>query len=80
MFSVGDVDGDEDKDILISGDGDPRIFLFMQEETGYQTHQLFEDMPQAAVHMVDTNNDGQLEMLIGSYDRNVVMYLQKEAQ
>lgn len=80
VFSVGDIDGDSDLDILISGDGDPRIFLFTQEDTGYQEHLLYEDMPQAGVHMVDTNNDGQLEMLIGSYERNVVFFLQREAE
>ena len=53
----------------ISGDGDLRIFLSAQEDTGYQEHLLYEDMPQAGVHMVDTNNDGQLEMLIGSYEQ-----------
>ncbi len=79
VFSVGDIDGDQDMDILISGDGDPRVFLFIQDASGYKSHVLFEDMPQAAVHMVDTNNDGQIEMLVGSYDRNVVMYLQREA-
>jgi hypothetical protein len=37
-------------------------------------------MPQAGVHLVDTNNDGQLEMLIGSYERNVVFFLQREGE
>lgn len=80
VFSVGDVDGDADLDILISGDGDPKVYLFEQEESGYTAHTLFDNMPQAGVHMVDTNNDGQLEMLVGSYDNNVVFLLKKEVQ
>ena len=78
IFSLGDIDGDSDLDILISGDGDPRVFLFKKDGEEYTKHLIFDNMPQAGVHVVDVNNDGQLEMFIGSYEENVVFFLQKE--
>jgi len=30
IFGVGDIDGDADKDILLSGDGDPHVYWLQQ--------------------------------------------------
>ena len=78
VFSLGDIDGDTDLDILISGDGDPNVYLFINDGGMYQKHLLYNNMPQAGVHLVDVNNDQQMEILVGSYEQNVVFLLQKE--
>ncbi|MAA79866.1 MAG: hypothetical protein CL916_11465 [Deltaproteobacteria bacterium] len=80
VFSIGDIDGDADMDILISGDGDPRIFWMEQKEGTFIEHVLMEDMPQAGVHIADTNHDGINEMFVGSYDRNVVFWFSRGVQ
>jgi len=80
VFSIGDIDGDSDIDILISGDGDPRIFWMEQKDGAFVEHVLMEDMPQAGVHIADTNHDGVNELFVGSYDRNVVFWFSRGVQ
>ena len=64
--------------MLVSGDGDPRVFWMEQNEGSFITHVLLEDMPQAGVHVTDLDGDGQTELLFGSYDKNVVFLFTKE--
>jgi len=80
VFSIGDIDGDGDQDILISGDGDPKVYWMEQDNGSFIEHVLFENMPQAGVHIADTNQDGMNELFVGSYNKNVVFWLSRSAQ
>ena len=74
IFSVGDANGNGRNDILLSGDGDPRVFLLLQEEgEAFSTWVLDENLPQAgSMKIVDFDGDGQNELLVTSYDQNVI--------
>ena len=74
IFGVGDVNGDERKDILVSGDGDSRVFVLLQDENqGFETWVLDENLPQAgSMKVKDLNGDGQQELIVTSYDQNVI--------
>ena len=48
-----------------------------QKDGAFIPHELLTDMPQAGVHIVDVNSDGQNEFLVGSYENNVVFLFSK---
>ena len=70
FFGVGDVDGDGDKDIAVSGDGDPRLFWLRQEaDDSFSTFVLDQDMGQAGGGLViDLDGNGTNEMVFTSYE------------
>lgn len=71
VFAVGDVDGDGDKDIVVSGDGDPRIILLRQiAGAKFETLTLDGDMPQGGVAVHDLDGDGVDEIVASSYENN----------
>jgi hypothetical protein len=74
VFGYGDADGDGDLDLIVSGDGDPRIYVLEQIATGeFKTHVLATNMGQAGVaDIVDLNGDGKNELIVSSYEQNVV--------
>lgn len=77
IFGVGDLLGNGLKDVLVSGDGDDRVFLLEQRSPGnFITHALIEDFGQAgAMKIADIDNDGKNEALISSYETNELMIL-----
>lgn len=73
-FDWGDVDGDGDIDLVVAGDGDPRVLWFEQTAPGtWVEHVLEASMPQAGgVRIADLDGDGQNEIVIPGYSDNAV--------
>jgi hypothetical protein len=74
VFGWGDVNGDGDIDIAVSGDGDDRIFVLEQTGSGgFTTNVLAAGLGQASgMKIVDTDKDGNAEIVITSYEQNAV--------
>ncbi len=79
IVGTGDADGDGDIDLLVSGDGDPRVFLFEQTDDGFVQHTLEPDLPQAGgMQMADLDGDGDLELIVTGYDDDVVYVYERQ--
>lgn len=77
VFGPGDIDGDGDVDLAVSGDGDRRLWWVENRGDGTtKLHQLtapgdyFGQAGGAAV--ADFDNDGDNEMVFSSFDRNTL--------
>ena len=83
VFGTGDIDGDGDVDLLLSGDGDPVVKWYEQTAPGtFDVHILEEGFPQAGVtRIVDIDQDGRMDLIVTGYDHNVLMlYRQLDAE
>ena len=74
LLGTGDVDLDGRTDIVVSGDGDRRLFVLLQnDDATFTTHVLAENMGQAGgAEVTDLNGDGTPEALFTSYEQGVV--------
>jgi len=73
IFGWGDADGDADIDILVSGDGDPQVYLLVQEAGEFATWVLDENITQAgSMKIEDLDGDGKTELVVSGYDANVI--------
>ncbi len=79
VFHWGDVDGDGDVDIVVSGDGDPRVYLLEQKSPGiFETLVRAHDLPQAGVAVADLDGDGRDEIIASSYQNNRLLIFSHE--
>ena len=74
IFGSGDVDDDGDIDLVVSGDGDYRVFVLEQTSAGhFATHVLEKKLGQAGgCKVVDLDGDGKNEIVVTGYEDNVV--------
>ncbi len=74
LFGTGDVDGDGRTDVVVSGDGDARLFVLLQNaDASFSTYSLADDMGQAGgAEVTDLDDDGVPEALFTSYEQGVV--------
>lgn len=81
IFGHGDVDGDGDEDLLLSGDGDAGVYWLEQTDPGiFVQHVLEPDLTQAGAMIIeDLDNDGQNELVVSGYDDNVIFVYNVEA-
>jgi hypothetical protein len=66
MLSVGDLDGDCDMDVLVSGDGDLGLYAFVQHADSFERVELSRDPKNENAgeqHMFDLNGDGKMDMI-----------------
>ena len=74
IFGWGDIDGDGDIDIALSGDGDKRFLILEQLAAGiFNTVAIEDPLGQAGgMAVVDMDGDGNAEVIAGGYDQNAV--------
>ncbi|MEZ4293633.1 MAG: FG-GAP-like repeat-containing protein [Polyangiaceae bacterium] len=71
VFAYGDPDGDGDIDIVVHGDGDPRVFVLEQTAPGvFTTNILASNFNQGGVAVADLDGDGMDEIIASSYEKN----------
>jgi hypothetical protein len=79
VFDWGDLDGDGDTDLLVSGDGDPNIYWLQQQAGGaFTTQVLVKNMPQSGVAAADLDGDGKVEAVVSSYEANRLVVFQRK--
>lgn len=65
--------GDGDVDLVLSGDGDARVFWLEQASTGWVTHVLEQKLAQAGgLRIADLDSGGKNEIVVTGYEANVV--------
>ena len=83
VFGSGDLDGDGDVDLALSGDGDHRLFWIEQKGTGEFATHVLEDYDGASTSIrgmgqsggavvADLDGNGTNEMAFSSFDQNTV--------
>jgi hypothetical protein len=79
VFGWGDLDGDGDIDLLVSGDGDPNIYWLQQQAGGsFTTNILVKNMPQSGVTAADLDGDGKVEAVVSSYEANRLVLFRRK--
>jgi FG-GAP-like repeat len=77
VFDYGDPDGDGDIDIVVHGDGDPRVFVLEQTAPGnFSTKVLAAPLNQGGVAVADLDGDARDEIVVSSYEKNKLLIFQ----
>lgn len=80
VFGWGDLEGDGDIDLAVSGDGDPRVFLFLQQDGTFTQHTLLEDLSQAGgMVFSDLDGNGTTELVVTGYDADSIFIFEVES-
>jgi len=69
-FSWGDVDGDGDIDLVVTGDGDPTVYVYEQTAAGVFIPNLIDEsleVGQSGVSVDDLDGDGKAEIILASF-------------
>jgi hypothetical protein len=88
MFNVGDIEGDGDLDVAVSGDGDDGLYLLIQQEDGFELMVLAsgrEARVAGQQQFADLDQDGDLDLIWAVYgegmmklpDSNIYAFLQQ---
>ena len=82
VFGVGDIEGDGDLDVALSGDGDKRAFVLEQVSPGqFVTTPICDPCGQAGgMKIRDLNDDGAMEIVITAYEQNSVFIFEWNGQ
>jgi hypothetical protein len=74
VFGVGDIDGDGDLDVAVSGDGDKKFYVLEQVSPGSFVTTVIEDPCGQAggMKIQDLNGDGSMEIVVTAYEQNSV--------
>ena len=73
VLGVSDFDGDSDLDIVVSGDGDERVFIYEQQGGSFVEHVLEEVLGQAGgMKFADFDGDGRDELLLTGYEADAI--------
>ena len=77
LLGHGDLDNDGVIDLIVSGDGDPRVFWIEQVSPGkFQTRVLIQNLSQAGGMIItDIDGDGKNEAVVTGYDASKVLIL-----
>ena len=74
VFSWGDIDGDGDIDLLVSGDGDVAMYWLEQDAGAFTQHVLEADLATAGGSVVtDLDGDGATDLVVVGYEDNVIL-------
>jgi hypothetical protein len=77
-WAAGDVDDDGDTDLVVAGDGDPNVYLLVQEGGAFETTILGPFVEgSAGANVADLDGDGDLEIIVVSERNDAVFVLDR---